>query len=272
MLEETTAYDFCINNANTENGGLGATALIMPDEKFTFENFKYITNDGEVVENLGNHMCTAYEIIKEQYDLPIVARDLDDICKHLDEFAIALHKLDNCFLSKKISDRVKQDIIKNYIKDEVEYDFGDSDNKLNGFVNGGIRNIIMITYVIYNGFQFVSIELPSYITSYQVEQLENLSEEIKDIEENLRRKYSDDQYKFIAGVKINNFNPITHEQDNSFESIRFNNDFYGEEDFENGKVNDPIKSALEYMKVNGRVNDNIKNSFTKNVKVGSRTI
>ena len=37
MLEETTAYDFCINNANTENGGLGATALIMPDEKFTFE-------------------------------------------------------------------------------------------------------------------------------------------------------------------------------------------------------------------------------------------
>ena len=217
-------------------------------------------------------MCTAYEIIKEQYDLPIVARDLDDICKHLDEFAIALHKLDNCFLSKKISDRVKQDIIKNYIKDEVEYDFGDSDNKLNGFVNGGIRNIIMITYVIYNGFQFVSIELPSYITSYQVEQLENLSEEIKEIEENLRRKYSDDQYKFIAGVKINNFNPITHEQDNSFESIRFNNDFYGEEDFENGKVNDPIKSALEYMKVNGRVNDNIKNSFTKNVKVGSRTI
>ena len=133
---------------------------------------------------------------------------------------------------------------------------------------GHVKYIIMISYVIQDGFQFVSINIPDYITSYQKEQLEIVDEELKQIELLLKEKYGENSGKFLVGVTQDNFNPYNKRR--NYDSIRLNNDFDGEEDFTNGKVSDPIKSMLEYMEKNRRIDDNIKNeliSYKKEVNV-----
>ena len=272
MLEETTAYDFYKNN-KVEDDSLGCTSLIMPDEKFTFLNFPYINSNGDVKNFLGIHIYTAYEILKEQYNLPIVTRDLDDINDSIDEASIAINELDNLGLQdlpKKISDRIRADSINFAINQQSKYDFGDSAKQLDSIVPGGLKNIIMISYVFQDGFQFVSITIPSYITSYQAEQLEEVNSELKKIKELLKEKGNDDH--FLIGITVDNFNPLTLKIDESIKEFRINNDTNGEDDIEKGKVKDPIKYIIEYMKANGRINDDIENNFKQNIKVGSRTI
>ena len=185
MLEETTAYDFYKNN-EVENDSLGCTTLIMPDERFTFLNFPYINSNGDVKDFLGRHIYTAYEILKEQYNLPIVTRDLYDINDSIEEASIAIKKLDDLGLRnlpKKISDRIRADSINFAIEQQSKYDFGNSAEQLDSIVPGGLKNIIMISYVFQDGFQFVPIKMPSYITSYQAEQLEEVNEELKKIKQ-----------------------------------------------------------------------------------------
>ncbi len=204
MLKEMTAYDFYKDYEVEGFDSLGATCLIMPDEKFTVLNIADRNDEGKMIDGLGRHADTACEILKEKYNAVI---DMDNI---------------------SIS--------------------------LNNIIYGNM--VIMISYVIQEGFQFVSINVPNYITSYQVEQLEEVNRELKQVELLLKEKYGDNSGKFLIGVTLGT-------------SIRINNDFDGAEDFEKGKVNDPIKSILEYMKANGRIDDSIENSFRKNEKVGS---
>lgn len=216
MLKEMTAYDF-YNNYEVEGfDSLGATCLIMPDEKFTVINPADMSSDGKMVEGLARHGDTACAILKEEYNVPI---DMNNLPQSFEERA------------------------------------------------GHIKYVIMISYVIQDGFQFVSINVPDYITLYQVEQLEKVDEELKQIESLLKEKYGENSGKFLVGVTQDNFNPYNKRR--NYDSIRLNNDFDGVEDFANGKVNDPIKSMLEYMKANNKVVDNIKNEFKQNIKVGS---
>ena len=272
MLEEITAYDFYKNN-KVENDSLGCTTLIMPDERFTFLNFPYINSNGDVKDFLGRHIYTAYEILKEQYNLPIVTRDLYDINDSIEEASIAIKKLDDLGLRnlpKKISDRIRADSINFAIEQQSKYDFGNSAEQLDSIVPGGLKNIIMISYVFQDGFQFVPIKMPSYITSYQAEQLEEVNEELKKIKQLLKEQGK--ETPFLIGITVEDFNPLTHKKDESIEEFRINNDTDGEDNIKEGKISDPIKYILEYMKVNGRINDNIENSFRKNIKVGSRTM
>lgn len=213
---------------------------------------------------MGNHEYTFYEMLKEKYNIPIVGRDLDDIYSHLRSFVDELEKLDKCF-PDKIAETVRKDIVRNYISSEIKYDFDDSQEKLEKYIPGGLRNMITISYILQDGFQFVSITVPSYITSYQVEQLEKVNEELKQIVVALEDKYGDNYGKFLIGITLDNFNPITHEVD-YFQSIRLNNDFDVEEDIAKGKVKDPIQTVINYMKENNRVNDNIRNALIKNEK------
>lgn len=213
MLKEMTAYDF-YNNYEVEGfDSLGATCLIMPDERFTVLNFADMNEEGKMIEGLGRHADTACMLLKEHYNAPI---DMDNVSMSLDKI-----------------------------------------------VNGDSKYVVMISYVIQDGFQFVSITIPDYITSYQVEQLEEVNKELKQIELCLKEKYGDKSGKFLIGVTQDNFNPYNKRRD--YDLIRLNNDFDGEDNFEEGKVNDPIKSILEYMKKNNRINDNIKNGYKEKV-------
>ena len=265
MLEEITPYDFYKNFEAKEDDSLGCTTLIMPDEKFTFLNFPYINNKGIIKSFLGKHEYTAYEIIKEQYGLDIFEKNLDKIINE-DVRNISLDER----IKKETDLKELTKLVFDETKEKIKPFFDHAQNELETYVPGGIKNAIMISYVLQNVFQFITITIPSYITSYQAEQLEEVNEELKEIKKLLKEKGNDDP--FLIGITVEDFNPLTHQKDESIEEFRINNDTDGEDNIKNGKINDPIKYILEYMKVTGRINDNIKNSFRQNVKVGSRRI
>ena len=97
-------------------------------------------------------------------------------------------------------------------------------------MKNGKKNFVFMDFVVQNALDFVTVNIPKYITPYQYEELEKLSEELK-------------KYDITKEVVIYHYDPLKVE----YESSSADDKYYSEEN--------SISLALQYMKDNNRVID-----------------